>query len=631
MAPLPVHDWPPSLLGTLYEQMLGLPLHRDAQNRVHHQQDRSASRTHGVTYTPTAVARYMVEHTVGAVLRRNPIDASWADPSVSPLRIIDPACGAGVFLLAAFDHLQAAYLAHADRFHPAARARLFVWSDQRAHPTRTLNEHIVRHHLFGMDRDDAALQVARHTLSLRVAADIPKSTAAAQCSALHDNLLCCDTLLPSDAHTARFISDGFQVCIGNPPYVFGEWIDAHALAKYAEHLSLAGSGQPDLFKLFYERSIRDLLRPDGLHAFVVPDALLARDDHRNLRSWLTHHLDMLRICHPGRVFERISLDAAGRMKSPQLLGVSSVITIGQRTSASTQAQPVVVIDEWRHGEACQGHTLAQSAITTTDGAPWAVHAPPGWFGHRGLRQTMRSAGSTLAGLLKEGVCGITRGEERGKRSLAVADGCPVGTQTPVLVGSDIRRHHCGPASRLAQPGTIAKRPALYAGPKILVVKTGAAVVAATSLDDTPVLQSIYCLHLSEPAQACWDEDAVVGVLCSAWVTAWTWYSWTSGKKQQPQLTLGNVKAIPLPADPDAAKLRTISKAVQTLCTQLTDPCSDAETQQRILQQTEWALDTAVGELYGLQLDRWLDVLRPALSRLPRSQRPRWFDPSGKDA
>ena len=46
-----------------------------------------------------------------------------------------------------------------------------------------------------------------------------------------------------------------------------------------------------------------------------------------------------------------------------------------------------------------------------------------------------------------------------------------------------------------------------------------------------------------------------------------------------------------------------------------------------LQQTELSIDTAVGALYGLQLHAWLDVLAPALTQLPPSQRPRWFVPS----
>ena len=51
--------------------------------------------------------------------------------------------------------------------------------------------------------------------------------------------------------------------LGNPPYVFGEYVGKEAKAQWATHFSLGRAGQPDAFKLFYERTAGQLLRPGG--------------------------------------------------------------------------------------------------------------------------------------------------------------------------------------------------------------------------------------------------------------------------------------------------------------------------------------------------------------------------------
>jgi hypothetical protein len=618
-----------TVLGDVHERMMRLELRRQNDGQVVLAPCPDAIRGQGAHYTPPSVVRYMIHHSVGQWLSgQHSVDA------LRQFRLIDPACGSGVFLIAAAEALVEAYMECAE-LH-----RSFQPQDGKpAVPTPALKAAVVQRHIFGVDLDPAALDVARQRLCLWASAvDLDLST----------NLRWGNTLVPPDALPPVFddpaardrirpwdpvggegfadilANGGFDVVVGNPPYVSGEYIDPVEAEATAQHLDLAQAGQRDRFKLFYERTIRDLLGPNGIHAFIVPDALLARDEHRDLRQWLAQHLTLQRICHVGPVFTRKDDHATGRVEARKPLGVSAVVTIGRRGTTGRSTATAVQIDAWRDGSAAETRTLPLDSLVPADGSSWTIHAPVRWFGPDGMRRTMAKVGATIGTLLTAGPMGITRGEELGKRSLPVIGHGDLHRHRPIIVGSDVQRHRLRPPRHAAPAANISKNPAFYAGPKVLCVKTGASIVAATCLSDDPVLQSVYTLHLSPAARRFMDEDALVGVLCSAWVTAWTWYSWTSGKKLQPQITIGNVRVVPFPAHPDPDTLARIGAAVREIRDRL-DRCDGGRAAaDPQVAHMEREVDEAVGRLYGLALEDHLDVITPALAALPPSQRPRWF-------
>jgi hypothetical protein len=90
---------PPEILGQVYEQFLGKVIRLTEGHRAKVEDKPEVKKAGGVFYTPTYIVEYIVGNTVGKLLEgKNPSQAS-------ELRILDPACGSGSFLLGAYKKL----------------------------------------------------------------------------------------------------------------------------------------------------------------------------------------------------------------------------------------------------------------------------------------------------------------------------------------------------------------------------------------------------------------------------------------------------------------------------------------------------------------------------------------------
>ena len=672
--------FPPDFLGTVYERYMGVRLVR-ASNSVRLQHCPERIRGHGAHYTPHSIVRYMVEQSLGRWLWQGdiPTKDERADEArmearrwrtyqyVRQRRVLDPACGSGAFLLAAFDCLLDWYLERA-KWRPGdlgqkERQQLFVLREGEVVESRpTLKVQIVKDHIFGIDIDARAVEVATLSLYLRIMEGTGSLFPELRLPDLSSNLKCGNSLVepatfnkaalesgadPSDLDLIErinpwspggpngYFSDAdegrFEFVVGNPPYVFGEYLDPVEKLAYRHSLKLAQAGQADLYKLFYERTLETFLAPGGVHAFIVPDALLARDEHAEIRALVVEYLDITRFLHAGQVFLSVGVGPDGEPQKVKRVGVSSVVVIGHRRQgdrSSEAASKAIAVDTRDGSEFSLSHELDRAVILDTAGGPWNIAAPAMWFGENGLRARMEGASGPLENQLRSGTGGSTRGEELGKSSLEACNGptqlSPGNVQ--IYAGENASRHLLGPPTKQVRADGVKKSPEYYRGPKILFVKTGAGPVAAVSVDDIPALQSVYVLHtLNE------DIDAVHGicaVLCSAVVTAYSFYKWTSGKLLQPQFTIGNLRSMPFPNAP-GDWLVDVGREAQKIgpllerASQTSIPGRRQSTLE-MAAEMELRIDRLVAIAFGLDLETELAVISPALRSLPRSQRPRWF-------
>lgn len=620
------------LLGTVHESWLARRLERGSRGIVLVPSPERARR--GAHYTPRALVRFMVEESLGRWLWQSPVPSAeeraglrtlsragrraargrrWhSAETLAGLRVLDPACGAGAFLVAALETL--------GDYH-AARAAVFPEEGDRRDDARG-RAALLQSHLFGVDVDAGALEAARLTLTLAVLGRAePGSTEASReldpgdLPDLARNLVRADTL---GGQLGQHLPEGgFDVVLGNPPYVSGESL-SRAARQASRGFELGQGGRPDLWRLFYERTVRDLLRAGGVHAFVVPDALLARDEHAPVRGFLARHLAVTRVCHVGRAF--------GRAGSNVPVGVSAVVVVGDKRAPGERE--LCAIQEWLGDRASLAREIPASRLADPDGRPWAIHAAPEWSA---VKASLLATSVRLGSLLAPGPRGITRGEELGKSSLenCPTRGCAGRGRVAILAGEDLARHRVRPPRVQVAASAVRKPAAYYAAPRILVVKTGAGPVAAASLESTPVLQSVYVLHLSANPRV--SENAVAGIVSSALVTVYVYYEWTSGKRTQPQLTIGEIRALPVPdpaRSPPALWRRLDARvaSVRSLLEKLDGGVQSISPRslERQLIRDEREIDRLVARLYGLELDECLPALEPALARLPRSQRPRWF-------
>jgi hypothetical protein len=90
---------PPAILGHVYEQFLGKVIRLTEGHQAKVEYKPEVKKAGGVFYTPQYIVEYIVAHTVGELVKdKTPRD-------VAKLRILDPACGSGSFLIGAYQYL----------------------------------------------------------------------------------------------------------------------------------------------------------------------------------------------------------------------------------------------------------------------------------------------------------------------------------------------------------------------------------------------------------------------------------------------------------------------------------------------------------------------------------------------
>ncbi len=207
-------------------------------------------RGRGSYYTPPALAAEVAHLTLAPLLTAES----------APPRVLDPAMGAGAFLIAAAGQI-AAHLRAADPTLSEPRARWRACAS-----------------LHGIDRDPLAAALA--AVSLWLWAALP-GTAPGD---LRGQLIAADALL-DDAALAE-LAPPFDAVLGNPPFasVFTRRADpAMTEALRARYHSAAGAF--DLAAPFVERALL-LCREGGRCGLVLPNKLLSADHARVLRAWV---------------------------------------------------------------------------------------------------------------------------------------------------------------------------------------------------------------------------------------------------------------------------------------------------------------------------------------------------------
>jgi hypothetical protein len=284
----------------------------------------ASRRSRGVYYTPEDVVAFIVEETLGALLRpwearvaRDPASAGEALAAVRALRVLDPACGGGAFLLGALARLARTYRALAQALGDAAPAEL-------AAPGALA----LTHNLRGVDLDPGALAIC--DLVLRATADELDGRVGAPRAALRrgDHL----ALRHASAFPDAFAREdpGFDAIVGNPPYAR----PTPAQLELARDAGLLARDAGDLYPLFVEGALR-LARPTGRVGLIVPLSLLFSRSTRTLRDdVLTPSSRELRVAS----FDRIP---SGLFEAEVRTRTSILLVGPRRTATRWRTTPLV--------------------------------------------------------------------------------------------------------------------------------------------------------------------------------------------------------------------------------------------------------------------------------------------------
>lgn len=286
----------------------------------------------GVFYTPKYITKYIVENTVGKLCNEKKIELGIADEDYTAdkkrqkktlqtlvekleeyrkwllqLTICDPACGSGAFLNQALDFLIAEH-----QYIDELQAKLFgdalVLSD--------MENSILENNLFGVDLNEESVEIAKLSLWLRTAQPNRKL------NDLNRNIKCGNSLIDDpeiagdkafnwqQAFPKVFEKGGFDVIIGNPPYVLCQPSNTEEKTlEYYKKFEVA-SYKIDLFHLFFEKSI-NLLKQNGKLGFITPNTYLTNKYIQKLRNYILNNTKIETIVnYEDSVFFDASVDVA---------------------------------------------------------------------------------------------------------------------------------------------------------------------------------------------------------------------------------------------------------------------------------------------------------------------------------
>ena len=348
------------IIGEVYENYLGeLAKSRTTDVKKISDKQKQKRKSQGIYYTPDYIVDYIVKNTIGEILKK-----AETVEEVEKIRVLDPACGSGSFLIRAFDEFLNAYM----RVHK--EGGLFAFE---------LKKKILQKNLFGVDLDAKAVEITKLNLLIKALDGtkpedlkgkhlLPNLNLNIRCgnsliggeklkdkeqslnlfnnyktevNKLADlkisfykesddqkkkglleeigtlemvinknlnaglgkyfsNLSKVDPFNYSVAFCEIFNDGGFDAIIGNPPY--GAELNDNEKEFYANNF---GVGSTDTAILFIKRSF-DILKEESKFGFIVPKAFCFASNYEKIRDYVWNNLEQIVDCN--KVWKEVKLE-----------------------------------------------------------------------------------------------------------------------------------------------------------------------------------------------------------------------------------------------------------------------------------------------------------------------------------
>lgn len=298
---------PVEILGRIYERFLGKAvLINNSDVEVAEKED--VRRAGGVYYTPDYIVTYMVDHTLDQLVQGKKAD------EILKLRIIDTSCGSGSFLISALAYLLQSLTSYW-RKQAKIPAGVIEMRDDEAHLTLKYKREILLNCIFGVDIDPQAVEVAQLSLYLKLLEEETTASTHQQrqveigvtlLPSLSKNIVMGNSLVTLEDEGGDmfsieklnevksldfravfpkvFSSGGFDLVIGNPPYI-KEYTNKEAFANVIS--SPYYQGKMDIWYLFACRGM-DWLKPEsGLLAYIATNNWVTNAGAKRLREKIT--------------------------------------------------------------------------------------------------------------------------------------------------------------------------------------------------------------------------------------------------------------------------------------------------------------------------------------------------------
>ena len=288
----------------------------------------------GVFYTPKYITKYIVDNTLGELCNEKKstleldqdfdlIDYQKSGGGVNKkgeklfhtlesykkwlleLKIVDPACGSGAFLNEALSFLIKEHKEVDDLIAELTNTPLRIFDTEKS---------ILENNIYGVDINEESVEIAKLSMWLRTAQK------GRQLSDLSNNIKCGNSLIDDPEIAGEkafnwenefpqvFTKGGFDLVIGNPPYVRQELIDNIHKDFFSIRYEKSFNNSADLYVYFYDLSIQ-ILKENGMLGFITPNKWMERKYGFELRKYLKSY-NILQIINFGelKVFKDASTE-----------------------------------------------------------------------------------------------------------------------------------------------------------------------------------------------------------------------------------------------------------------------------------------------------------------------------------
>ena len=614
------------VLGSIYEDYISHILRKEPELDI--VEDYSIRKESGVYYTHTCIVEYIVENTVGKYLNEV------SDPSQIPfIKVIDPACGSGSFLIKAFDFIKRWYDKYNEKILKMAKN-----DGSLKHYNSLVNNFrhtVITENLFGVDSDPQATEIASVNLmlkALRKGEKLPEimgETVKCGNSLVEDPQEDSIAFLWEKEFEEIMKKGGFDICIGNPPW-------GADLSKNADYLERGvydlASGQYDSYELFIELS-KKILREGGIWGFVIPDSIFS-PEHTDLRKFLCLENQIEKIVKLGEGFFkgvfRSSAIIIFKKTKPQKDHVITALTLlkedrdnlmkGKTSISKIEMEKSIIIPQERFmkdenftfdiTKSIQDEKIMQKMENRTIDWEEIIDSSRGVeFSETGLvvqcpncfkwdNPPRKRKGKYQT--KKCSHCGFEYGFDGAlKKDIIVLESKAKATDKPFIAGKSVNRYYTGEMKYLdvTREGITYKDPSLYEGEKILVRKTGVGIYATIDYIGAYVPQVVFIFKLKKEISREYGGlrlEYILGVINSRAILYYYYKKFGELEwKSFPYVTPKILKQLPLP-DIDFS-----SPEEKDIHDKITEKVSDILNKKGDFEKLDFEIEELVMNLYGI--------------------------------
>lgn len=323
---------PVEILGSAYEQFLGKTIQITESGKIKIEEKPEVRKAGGVFYTPQYIVDYIVKNTLGKIIEGK------SPAQIEKIKILDPSSGSGSFLLGAYQYLLDYHL---NWYRNNKKKSSSGKKDDPLNPDGSLKtdvkKRILLNNIFGVDFDANAVEVTKLSLLLKCLEGETQASINSQLSLFHERVLPTldsnikngNSLVDADFYEiesdrevlkkikpfnwkgqfpAVFKQGGFDVIVGNPPYVFTRENLSDILKSYFESTYEVDYYKANLYQFFIERSF-EIKSNKSTFGFIVPINWLTLETYVHLRKFLIENSKALTIiAAKDKIFKNASVD-----------------------------------------------------------------------------------------------------------------------------------------------------------------------------------------------------------------------------------------------------------------------------------------------------------------------------------